>query len=151
MTDPPKSGQPLYSERLTCSDWFYHRTNTFWASEKQTPLNSKQWILISPRRTFKITLETRQWSYSHIMQKLVDCFRNTTITGLKTEHYISTVVHRAGLSRQCKAIERSEKCDLIAFGQSHITTPTGSIPNAYNRYLHISDPQRWSFPVFSQI
>ena len=28
--------------------------------------------------------------------------------------------------------------------QSQITTPTGSIPNAYNGYLRIPDPQRWS-------
>ena len=28
--------------------------------------------------------------------------------------------------------------------QSQITTPTGSIPNAYNRYPRIPDPQWWS-------
>ena len=46
IKDPPKSGQPLYSGRLTCSrDWFYHRTNTFRTSEKRTPLNSEQTLI----------------------------------------------------------------------------------------------------------
>ena len=36
-------------------------------------------------------------------------------------------------------------------GRSHITTLTGSTPNAYKEYLHIPDPQQWSFPLFSQM
>jgi len=36
-------------------------------------------------------------------------------------------------------------------GQLHITTPTGSILNVYIGYLHILDPQQWSFPLFLQM
>ena len=36
ITDPLKSGQPLYS------NWFYHTTNTLQTSEKRTPLNFEQ-------------------------------------------------------------------------------------------------------------
>ena len=36
-------------------------------------------------------------------------------------------------------------------GQSHIITPTGSILNAYNEYLRISNSQQWSFPLFLQM
>ena len=36
-------------------DWYYHRTNTFWTSEKQTPLNSKQKTLTRPRHTLANT------------------------------------------------------------------------------------------------
>ena len=34
---------------------------------------------------------------------------------------------------------------------THYTTPTGSVPNAYNGYLRIRDPQRrgGSLPLFS--
>ena len=65
-------------------DWFYHRTNTFRTSEKQTPLNSEQQTLISPQRTLaNITSENGQWSYTHIMRTLVNHFRNATTTGFK--------------------------------------------------------------------
>ena len=41
--------------RVGGSNWFYHRTNTFGTSKKQTPLNSEQQTLISPRRTLANT------------------------------------------------------------------------------------------------
>ena len=40
---------------------------------------------------------------------------------------------------------------MLLAGRSHIPTPTGSIPNAYNGYLRIPDLQWWSFPLFLQI
>ena len=86
IIDPLKNRQPLYSGWLTCSRWFYHRTNTFRTSEKRTLLNSEQWTLISPWRNLaniKITSENGQWSYTHIMRTLVDCFRNATVAGFK--------------------------------------------------------------------
>ena len=36
-------------------------------------------------------------------------------------------------------------------GRSHNTTPTESMPNAYNGYLSIPYPERWSFPLLSQM
>ena len=48
----------------------------------------------------------------------------------KIEHYSSTTAHRASLSCQCKATERSENATSSRVQQSQITTPTGSIPNA---------------------
>ena len=32
--------------------------------------------------------------------------------------------------------------------QSQITTPTGSMPNAYNGYLHIPGPQLWAKQLY---
>ena len=53
--DPLKSGQPLYSGRITCPRLILPKTNTFRTSEKQTPLNSEQKTLISLRRTLAKT------------------------------------------------------------------------------------------------
>ena len=50
----------------------------------------------------------------------------------KTKHYISTIAHRASLSRQH---EKSENATSSQPSPSQITTPTGSILNAYNGYL----------------
>ena len=52
----------------------------------------------------------------------------------------------------CNTVSRSPRvCGQSRFsGRSHITTPTGTIPDAYNGYLRIPDPQRCSFPLFSQ-
>ena len=66
-------------------DWFYHSTNTFRTSEKQTLLNSEQRTLISPRHTFKITIENGQQSYTHIMWTVVRRFRNATVAGFKDQ------------------------------------------------------------------
>ena len=42
------------------------------------------------------------------MQTLVDRFRNATVARFKERAYISTVAHRASLSRQRKATERAD-------------------------------------------
>ena len=65
ITDPPRSGQPLYSGRLTCPRLIFTiETNTFRTSEKRTPLNSEQRTLIRPQRTLantKLPPKTGQW------------------------------------------------------------------------------------------
>ena len=124
-------------------------TNTFRTSEKRTPLNSEQRTLISPRRTLANTnfLRIRKTDSEATPTKcgrLSTAFVTPPLLDSKTEHYISTIAHRASLSRQRKATERSENATSSRVQQSQITTPTGSIPNAYNRYLCIPGPQRWS-------
>ena len=61
ITDPLKSGQPLYS------NWFYHTTNTLQTSEKWTPLNFKQ-----PARHQKAITPYFSWSghLHHCMSSL---------------------------------------------------------------------------------
>ena len=55
------------------------------------------------------------------MLTLVDRFRNATVAGFNDR---ALCWHCASLSRQRKAMERSENASPA--GQSHITTPTGS-------------------------
>jgi len=57
-----------------------------------------------------------------------------------TEHYITTVLAFPVSVKQWRG---PKMC------QSHITMPTGSIPNAYNGYLRISDPQHRGGPCHS--
>ena len=127
-------------------DWLYHRTNTFWTSEKQTPLNSKQRTLISPQHTSANTkLPPKADSKDN-----ADACRPLS---LRHRHWIQRSSTIAALL-----------CIMLAFllsikqwtgpemrphhvQQSQITTPTGSIPNAYNRYLHIPDPQWWYYII----
>ena len=79
------------------------------------------------------------------MWTLFDRFRNATITGFKDQ-----ALYLAFLA--AKSNREIQKCNLIARSlMTHITTPTGSIPNAYNRYLCIPDLQRWSFPLLSEM
>ena len=65
----------------------------------------------------------------------------------KTEHYISTIlalllIVLAFLVSVKK--RRGPKMRPHRVQHSQITTPTGSIRNAYNGYLRIPGPQRWS-------
>ena len=69
-------------DRSLATDWFYRSTNTFQTSEKQTPLNSVQWTLISPRLTLtntklppKADSETTPTDSLYIMRTLVIRFR----------------------------------------------------------------------------
>ena len=144
--------------------YIYSKTFNIGPSEKWT--TSEQWtahlplidftielILFEPPRSghlstdtdqpptylgqYKITSENVQWSYTHPMWMLVNHFVMPTSLDSKTKHYISTVALLTSLSCQCKATERSEMLYLIARSTARPITPTGSIPNAYNGYLHI--------------
>ena len=145
---PPKSGQPLYSGQITWPDWFYHRANTFWTFEKQTPLNFEQQTLMSPRHTLAMQNYFCKWTVKqhplivlYIMRTLVDSFCKIVRHHRwiqKTGHCISTVAYRASLSHHGTATDRSENAiSSCSTAQAHITTPTGSIPNAHNGYLRI--------------
>ena len=59
------------------------------------------------------------------MRTLVDHFRNITVAG----YYISTIAQRASLSRQRKAMERSEKAT-----SSHSTAQPIADYHAYRKY-----------------
>ena len=144
ITDPPKSGQPLYSG---WPDWFYHRTNAFRTAEKQTHLNPLRTMDTDRPPTYlsqyKIYSKNGQWSYTRIMWTLVDRFCMQALL----LHGFSTVAHHASLSRQHKATERSEN---VTSSRSTIT-PTGSNRMPVTDTLNILDPQWWSFPLFSQM
>ena len=69
-------------DRSLATDWFYRSTNTFQTSEKQIPLNSVQWTVISPRLTLTNTKlppkadgETTPTDSLYIMRTLVNRFR----------------------------------------------------------------------------
>ena len=64
------------------------------------------------------------------MLTLVDRFRNATVTGFNDRALFSTVLAFLVSVKQQRGPKRRA-------GRSHITTPTGSIPNAYNGYLRI--------------
>ena len=49
ITDPPRSGQPLYNGHARGTDCNYHRTNTLATSEKRTPPRSGQRTVIAYR------------------------------------------------------------------------------------------------------
>ena len=73
---------PLIS--ITHGEYEFLNHNRLIPRVQITPFNSEQRILISPQRTLaNITSENGQWSYTHIMWTLVNCFRNATITGFK--------------------------------------------------------------------
>ena len=88
-----------------------HTTNIFRTTEKQTPLNSKQWTLISPRRTLANTKLPPKMN-SEVTPTLCGCLLTAFVAppslNSMTKYYISTVANRASLSHQCKATERSE-------------------------------------------
>ena len=74
------------------------------------------------------------------MQALVDRFRNATVAGFKDRALLLIVLAFLVSVKQ----RRGPKMRPYRVQQSQITTPTGSIPNAYNGYLRIPDLQRWS-------
>ena len=80
-------------------------------SEKWTPLNSEQRTLTSPRRTLantKLPPRTDSEITPTYCRRLSTAFVMPPLLDSKTEHYIRTVAHRASLSRQCKATEKSK-------------------------------------------
>ena len=94
---------------------------------------------------YKITSENGKWSYTHIMQMLVDNFCNTSVA----RFHISTAAHRASLSCQRKAMERSENAT-----SSRSTAWPTTYYHAYwkcNAYMYLRnlDLQRRSFPLYS--
>ena len=62
----------------------------------------------------------------------------------KTEHYIVAVLRIVLAFFVSVKQWKDQKMQPHRVQQSQITTPTGSIPNAYNGYLCIPDPQWWS-------
>ena len=144
IMNPPKSGQPLYSGRLTCPRLILlYRASTFRTSEKRTLLNFEQRTLISPQRTLTNT---------KVPPKTDSEYNAGACRPILLHHHCwiqrpSTIV---ALLRILLAFlvsvkqQRGPKMRPHRVQQSQITTPTGSIPNAYNGYLRIPDPQRWS-------
>ena len=113
------------------SDWFYHSTNTFWTSKKQTLLNSEQRTLIRPPRTFKITTENGQQSYTHIMQTVVHCFRNATVTGFKDQALYNLALLLILPFSSAKSNGEVWKCDFITFN--------GLLITHYHTYQKLTD------------
>ena len=76
-----------------------------------TPLNSEQRTLISSRRTLantKLPPKTDSEATSTECRPLSTAFVTPVSLDSKSDNYISTIAHRASLSRQRKATERSE-------------------------------------------
>jgi len=85
------------------------------------------------------------------MGTLVDHFRNATVADSNTEHNISTFAHRASLSHQHKATERSENATSSRVQPITHYHAYQKYTDAYNGYLRILNLQQWSFPLFSQM
>ena len=145
--DPLKSRQPLYSTQITCPRLICpHRTSTFRTSEKRTPLNSEQWTLMNPRHTLASTKlppktdseTTPTNNFVHIASGFCKIACHHRWPDSKTGHYIGTVAYCTSLFLHDTATERSKDVtSSCSTARAHITTPTGSIPNALNEYLYI--------------
>ena len=66
------------------------------------------------------------------MWTLIDRFRNATVAGFKDRGLFSTIANLDSLSRQRKATELEVRKRVQQPSRSQITTPTRSIPNAYD-------------------
>ena len=110
---------------------FYHRTNTLRTSEERTPLNSEQRTVISPQRSLantKLPLKTDSEDNADACRPLSLRHRHwiqrsSTIAALLciVLAFLVSVKQRTGPEMRPHHVQ-----------QSQITTPTGSIPNAYN-------------------
>ena len=112
----------------------YHRTNTFRTSDKQTPLNSEQWTLISPRRTLpnaKLPPKIDSKNNADACRPLSLRYR-CWIQRLSTIAALLRIVLAFHVSVKQR---RGPKMRPHRVQQSQITTPTGSLPNAYNGYF----------------
>ena len=103
-------------------------------SEKWTPLNSEQRTLISPLSQYKLPPKTDNEDNADACRPLSlrhRCWiqRSSAIVPL-----LRIVLAFLVIVKQ----QRGPKMRSHRVQQSLITTPTGSIPNAYNRYLDIN-------------
>ena len=78
----------------------------------------------------------------YIMQTLVDHFRKT----VRHRRWIQKLGAILALLLIVLAFSPWYSTGQVT---SHITMPTGSIPNAHNGYLRIPHTQQWSFPLLA--
>ena len=122
ITDPLKSGQPLYNGRSLAPDRFYPRINTFRTSKKRTPLNSEQRTLISPQRTLantKLPPKTDSQDNAGACRPL----------SLRHRCWIqrpSTIVALLRIVLAFLVSVKQRRGPKMPVQQSQITTPTGS-------------------------